>query len=162
FRGLPIVVLMDGTTRGKAALVAAALRSCRHAIIVGQPAQIDPWMHELVTLPEGLGTLRLPTGLAEQVPAPREPRPLLPGQGILPQMLFDGGQVANRVQPDQYVEMSSKQVQQLGEWNLQQHSPEPPAGALHQRPEDPPLARAVSLLQERLKQGTKHSQNAKR
>ena len=69
-RDLPLVVLTDSATRDSAVLLAAALQQHRHALVVGEPVHGAGWVMESIKLPEGLGMLRLPTGVAEQVPRP--------------------------------------------------------------------------------------------
>jgi C-terminal peptidase prc len=147
FRGLPMVVLIDGSTTGKLPLVAAALRTGRHAILVGQSAFADPWVRELMPLSAGLGTLELATARVELPPAARgKPHPRPATQDV-------GGPIV--IDPDERVDMSRPDWNTLQVWNRQQELPEPPADAMRTRPADAQLARALSLLEARLKQGDK-------
>jgi C-terminal peptidase prc len=63
FLGWPMVVLIDRQTVGQAEWIAAALQDSRRATLMGKPTAGDGAVLELIELPNGIGGVRLTTGL---------------------------------------------------------------------------------------------------
>lgn len=121
FRDLPLLVLIDGTAKGTPALLAAALKEHRHAVVIGEPVEGNAWVTSLVELPEKLGTANIRTGVAE--------RP--------------NGERHWRVEPDHRAALTQKQREELADWQRAQESPEVRQDL--KPPVDPQLAQALEV-----------------
>lgn len=141
FREVPLAVLIGRQTGGTAAAVAAALQDRGRAVLVGEPAGGEMLVSSLIPLPSGEGALLLHTGWVERLGRKhKSEHPQEPGS-------------AGPVVPDHRIEWERKQMETVLEWRHQQESPEPKADA--RPPDDPQLAKAVSLLTEALARSDK-------
>ncbi len=149
FRGWPIAVLVDGTTHGKGALIALALKKQRNAVVVGEPYLIDPYVTTIVDLPEGLGKVQMATDIVmtDQPPA------LLPGAALRGVVM----PYAGYSRPDIFILLNASDRLALEKWNREQFSPEPVPGA--RRPKDLHLEAAMAALEKRLKKTEKRADN---
>jgi C-terminal peptidase prc len=129
FRGWPLAVLVNAETSGPAAAVAAALHDNGRAVVVGEPPRGEGWVTSLVHLPDGQGAVSLRTGRIER----------------------GGKEKTWPLKPDHAVAMTRAQRDALAEWQHQKDLSELPEGVEDKPPEDPPLAKAVELLQAALK-----------
>jgi carboxyl-terminal processing protease len=138
FRDVPVAVLVGTNTRGFARAVAVAWQDNGRAVLVGEPTRGDVFVRTLFPLPDGQGGLLLRTARVERAGKPqrrdRDPEQVAPAEGI--------------VRPDHEVAMDRKQFEAVLEWRHAQDSPEPKADL--KPPEDPQLAKAITVLRERL------------
>ena len=82
FPGWPMAVLVDRNTAGQAEWIAAALKDSRRATLLGTPTAGQGAIVELVELPNGIGGVRLTTGILFR----RNGRPItVAGQSIIVQ-----------------------------------------------------------------------------
>jgi carboxyl-terminal processing protease len=145
FRGWPVVVLVNGATRGGSELVAAALQDNRRAAVVGERTRGDGAVKTFVDAPDGLGVVRLRTGLEERAAAVRRPSTRA--------VRADEDEDAPRpwgVEPDQVVVIDPEQRSAVLEWHFAQERSDA-SGWGKKPPEDPQLAKALDLLRAALK-----------
>jgi C-terminal peptidase prc len=146
FRGWPLAVLVGPDLVGLGTeAVAAALQDNGRAVLVGEPVPsrvrhffeaepdgtADPgrYVTSLFPLPDGQGTLQLPTARVERAARDRD----------------------WPVRPDHVVKLGPKQKEALWEWHRQQEMSDPPADSADKTPpEDPQLTKAVALLRDAL------------
>jgi hypothetical protein len=96
-----------------------------------------------VTLPEGLGTLALPTAVVERAAPPRvESGPQDSDPVAWPTLAL---------RPDYEVNMTAEQYQALAAWQRDNEMPERAAKLGPQPPADPQLDKALDLLRAALK-----------
>jgi carboxyl-terminal processing protease len=135
FRGWPMAVLVDEHTLSLGDLVAGALRDNRKAVVVGERPSGEGWVTSFVDLPGDLGTMVLRTGRVEPADGAAKADEDAPRRW--------------RLKLDHEVKIDMKQRGAIYDWHRAQHSPEPNPEA--KPPEDPQLAKALSLLKEALK-----------
>jgi C-terminal peptidase prc len=126
FRGWPLVILVERTLSDRAqAVLVAALQDNNRAVIVGEPTKAcDGYVTTLFPLPTCNASLPLRTGRLERAAKDR----------------------SWPVQPDHLVTLTDPQRIQIYEWQRQKELPDLRSGQELPPPDDPQLAKAVTLL----------------
>jgi C-terminal peptidase prc len=81
FGGLPMVVLVNGSTYNGAELLAAALQENGRAVVVGEPTAASDYVEAAVELPEGMGHVLLRTAVI--VRGSGRPWPVIPDLALV-------------------------------------------------------------------------------
>lgn len=139
FRSWPMVVLVNTEIQGNGAeMLAAVLQDRSRAVLVGEPTRGDRNVRTFVSLPEGKGYLRMPTGIIERA-TDAERKVDLSSAPLSP------------VRPDQVVKMDQKSRAKWHEWRRAQEVSQNFNAA---SPDDPQLQKAVEIALEALKKAT--------
>jgi C-terminal processing protease CtpA/Prc len=133
FRGWPIVAILNDVPDNCQALLLAALRDNDRAVLVGEPTNNDGLVRSRFELPDGKDALTLLTGRLERA-------------------VKDRGWP---VRPDHAVALEKEKRAAVLKWLADKQLPELPTGTDDRPPEDPQLARALTLLRQTLKDGGK-------
>jgi len=108
---MPVIALIDAQTRGAAALLAAVLRNCRGAMLIGAPCRNDLVLRAPISLPDGQ-VLYIAMHKIELLPAAAAPAELVPDVQIPSDARIPAPPAPEKADDDIFAKISDQERQE--------------------------------------------------